>query len=158
MGTDDTRAGVVNRRELLKQAAAMAPVSVFPSWSLSEAQTDGQDSLPRIRENFDQAWKFLKGDPAGAQEPGFSDAAWKTLDLPHDWSIEGPFNEKEPADGNGAYLPTGIGWYRKRFLVPSSQKDRTPKRTVSRCGSEAYRIRPHPQRSSPEFPSLPIPK
>ncbi len=124
MGSDVTQAGMVNRRELLKHAAAMALVSVFPSWSLSETQTDDQSPLPRIRENFDQAWKFLKGDPAGAQEPGFSDATWRILNLPHDWSIEGPFNENEPADGNGAYLPTGIGWYRKRFLVPASQKDR----------------------------------
>ncbi len=124
MGSDATRAGMVNRRELLKQAAAIAVVSVFPSWSLSEAQTNGQNSSPRIRENFDQSWKFVKGDPAGAQDFGFSDAAWKILNLPHDWSIEGPFNEKEAADGNGAYLPAGIGWYRKRYLVPSSQKDR----------------------------------
>ncbi len=124
MGSEETRAGMVNRRELLKQAAAMAVVSVFPSWSLAETQLDDQNSLPRIRENFDQTWKFLKSDPAGAREPEFSDDAWKILNLPHDWSIEGPFNEKEPADGNGAYLPTGIGWYRKRFLVPSSQKDR----------------------------------
>ena len=124
MGSDDTQVGMVNRRELLKQAAAMALVSVFPSWSPSETQTDGQSPAPRIRENFDHAWKFLKGDPTGAQEPGFSDAAWRILNLPHDWSIEAPFNENEPADGNGAYLPTGIGWYRKKFLVPASQKDR----------------------------------
>ena len=30
-------------------------------------------------------------------QPRFVDTAWRSLDLPHDWSIEGPFGEKEPA-------------------------------------------------------------
>jgi beta-galactosidase len=46
------------------------------------------------------------------------------LDLPHDWSIEGPFDEKEPSSFCGAYLPTGIGWYRKRFHLPNSYKNK----------------------------------
>jgi beta-galactosidase len=47
------------------------------------------------------------------------------VDLPHDWSIEGPYSEKEPAGAAGGYLPTGIGWYRKRFLVPEAYRERT---------------------------------
>jgi len=43
------------------------------------------------------------------------------VDLPHDWSIEGPFSEKEPAQ---ASLPAGIGWYRRRFRLPESYRDR----------------------------------
>jgi beta-galactosidase len=51
----------------------------------------------------------------------FHDEAWRSLDLPHDWSIEGAFDENAPAKGNGAYLPTGTGWYRKTFtLAPSA--------------------------------------
>lgn len=38
--------------------------------------------------------------------------------MPHDWSIEGPFDEKNPAGGAGGFLPTGIGWYRKHFTLP----------------------------------------
>ena len=49
------------------------------------------------------------------------DSRWRTLDLPHDWSIEGPYSEKEPAQGS---LPTGIGWYRKRFRTPDAAKGR----------------------------------
>jgi beta-galactosidase len=55
--------------------------------------------------------------------PEFIDAAWSDLDLPHDWSIEGPFGEKEPAAGPGAYLPTGVGWYRKRFRLTEVRTD-----------------------------------
>ena len=67
-------------------------------------------------------WKFSKGDPQGAQTPEFNDSSWRTLDLPHDWSIEGPFSEDAPAAGTGAYLPTGIGWYRKQFALPAATR------------------------------------
>src|SRR5579875_2513708 len=48
--------------------------------------------------------------------------ARRTLALPHDWSIEGPFDEHEPTGGPGGYLPTGIGWYRKRFRAPENYR------------------------------------
>ena len=56
--------------------------------------------------------------------PGFADAGWRDVDLPHDWSIEGPVEENAPSGGSGAYLPTGIGWYRKSFACPSSDRGR----------------------------------
>ena len=68
--------------------------------------------------NFD--WKFLKGDHSDAFKIQFDDSEWRTLDLPHDWSIEGPF-KKEYASSTG-YLPGGIGWYRKKVIVPDSLK------------------------------------
>jgi beta-galactosidase len=46
------------------------------------------------------------------------------VDLPHDWSIEGPVDQNAPSSGSGAYLPTGIGWYRKKFRVPVEDRDR----------------------------------
>ena len=68
--------------------------------------------------NFD--WKFLKGDNPDAFKIQFDDSDWRILDLPHDFSIEGPF-KKEYASSTG-YLPGGIGWYRKGFIVPDSIK------------------------------------
>jgi beta-galactosidase len=76
------------------------------------------------RQTMDFGWKFLLGDPAGAQAADFNDSAWTAIDLPHDWSIAGPFDQNAPATGAGAYLPTGIGWYRKTFQVSDSLKDR----------------------------------
>ena len=38
--------------------------------------------------------------------------------MPHDWSIEGPFDEKNPTGGAGAFLPAGTGWYRRHFSAP----------------------------------------
>ena len=49
----------------------------------------------------------------------FKDDTWRKVTLPHDWSIEGPFDEKAPTLAAGAYLPSGVGWYRKTFTVPA---------------------------------------
>src|ERR1022692_1566463 len=43
--------------------------------------------------NFDASWLFLKGDPQGVEQPNFDDSLWRQLNIPHDWSLEGPFNE-----------------------------------------------------------------
>jgi beta-galactosidase len=74
----------------------------------------------RVRESFDFGWRFSLGEHADAQSPAFDDAAWRKLDVPHDWSIEGNFSEREPSGNLGGYLPTGIGWYRKHFKVPAT--------------------------------------
>src|SRR4051812_13760294 len=64
---------------------------------------------PRIVQPFDHEWRFYKGDAAGAERVDFNDAAWRTLDLPHDWRIEGPFDQTNPVGGAGAFLPAGVG-------------------------------------------------
>ncbi len=38
--------------------------------------------------SFDSDWRFLRGDAAGAEAAAFDDSQWRTLDVPHDWSIE----------------------------------------------------------------------
>src|SRR5208337_2486339 len=68
------------------------------------------------RSSFDAKWKFLKGDAAGAEQPGFDDKAWRGLDLPHDWAIEGPFDVNYGPSTGGLPI-SGTGWYRKRFTV-----------------------------------------
>lgn len=56
---------------------------------------------------FNDNWKFHKGDIINADKRVFDDSSWRLLELPHDWSIEGPFDSKW-ASGNG-FLPGGIG-------------------------------------------------
>ena len=73
--------------------------------------------------NFNKDWKFSLNiesdkDPTA---PDFNDRSWRTLDLPHDWAIEGDFDEHNPSGTGGGALPGGIGWYRKTFTV--SKKD-----------------------------------
>src|SRR4051812_10721400 len=74
---------------------------------------------------MDPGWRFMLGDPAGAQQPSFDDRQWRSLDLPHDWSIEGTPEEKAPGGGGVGYFPGGIGWYRKKFRLPKGAGDKT---------------------------------
>jgi hypothetical protein len=75
----------------------------------------------RIIMPFDAGWRFLKGDAKGAEATAFDDSKWRTLDLPHDWSIEGPFDVKNPTGGSGGFLPACVGWYRKPFTLPKEE-------------------------------------
>ena len=75
-------------------------------------------AAPRTTLSFDDSWRFLKAEARGGEKINYDDASWRTLDLPHDWSIEGPFDEKNPTGGAGAFLPAGVGWYRKHFSAP----------------------------------------
>ena len=70
---------------------------------------------PRLALDFNQGWKFFLGNANGAPAPNFNDQHWRTLSLPHDWSIEGNFSAEHPAGNDGGALPGGTGWYRKRF-------------------------------------------
>lgn len=77
----------------------------------------------RQRLLFDDDWQFQLGDVPGAEKTDFNDESWRNLDLPHDWSIEGEYDENAATGGSGGYLPTGIAWYRKHFTVPANQKN-----------------------------------
>lgn len=72
--------------------------------------------------DFDSDWRFSKGDFATAMMPGFDDADWRQLNVPHDWSIEGPFSA-DFACGTG-FAPGGLGWYRKHFRLDDNEKSR----------------------------------
>jgi beta-galactosidase len=71
---------------------------------------------------FDYNWKFYLGDTATASATDFDDKSWRNLDLPHDWSIEGKLNPRNPMGNDGGYFPGGIGWYRKTFIAPATWK------------------------------------
>jgi len=75
-------------------------------------------SSVRVTTSFDSDWRFLKSDAPGAEKPDFDDAGWRKLDVPHDWSIEGPFDKNNPTGSAGGFLPAGVGWYRKHFILP----------------------------------------
>ena len=87
-------------------------------FALTASNTDARDIL-----NFNKDWRFSLNidesmNPAAI---GYNDSEWRILDLPHDWAIEGDFDEHNPSGTGGGALPGGIGWYRKTFTV--SKKD-----------------------------------
>ena len=88
---------------------------------------------PRSRESFNQGWKFVKyfnasnetvttdKEPENLQFPSVNDNNWRSVDLPHDWAIEGPFSDT--LENNTGLLPwKGIGWYRKHFIISDNDK------------------------------------
>ena len=113
----------LTRRELLAQAALSAAIlSADPYLKAMESPLAAAASSPRITGNFDFGWRFFRNDASGAELPTFRDADWIPVDLPHDWSIEGPVDEHAPSGEPGAYMPTGIGWYRKKFSIPADYR------------------------------------
>ena len=79
-----------------------------------------QTTPVRSRASFNDNWQFHLGNVEGAQLPDFDDSQWRTLNVPHDWSIELPFSEDAPAGPGGGALPGGLGWYRKSFTPASA--------------------------------------
>jgi len=98
-------------RGLRTALAAFALLSAVPVF----AQTTGRVPL-------DSDWRLWVGDSADAMAPAFDDRQWKPVDLPNDWAIAGPFDEKARATGSGGWLPTGVAWYRKHFRLPESAR------------------------------------
>jgi len=70
--------------------------------------------------DFTEDWKFLLGDDSLAYSEKYDDLQWRTLNLPHDWSIEADFSADNPASPGGGALPGGVGWYRKTFIADKS--------------------------------------
>ena len=71
----------------------------------------------RERKNFDAGWRFILADSAQMATQTYNDTHWRTLDLPHDWAIEGDFYASNPSGAGGGALPGGIGWYRKHLSL-----------------------------------------
>lgn len=67
-----------------------------------------------------------EGNPGGdcpCVQKDFDDSEWETVNLPHDWAIEGPFHVgwgKGPGGGMGRLPSPGLAWYRKNLDIPSA--------------------------------------
>jgi beta-galactosidase len=72
---------------------------------------------------FNADWKFLLGDPEGAEREDYPDRTWRRVDLPHDWVIEQPFDRGEEEEScaaqnmQGFFAWKGTAWYRKTFVL-----------------------------------------
>jgi beta-galactosidase len=127
---------------------AHALFAAYPTAASAEALSA---IAPRERYLLDFGWKFQFGngcDPArdlgfGSGQGDFAksgdfkfatekfdDSGWRTLNLPHDWAVELPFVRDESLQSHGykplgrKYPETSVGWYRRTFDVPASDRDR----------------------------------
>ena len=86
----------------------MKKLTVILASLLLLSQAAGQ-AARRETVNLDFGWYFHKGDIEAGETAAFS--GWRQLNIPHDFSIEGPYSEDNPAVKQQGYLPVGIGWY-----------------------------------------------
>jgi beta-galactosidase len=106
---------------LLASAARPQPQPAPP-------QTAAAPAISRQTRLFDAGWKFHRGGAQGAEQPGFDDAAWRDVDLPHDWSIEdlpgtaSPFDRDAIGQVSTGFTTGGTGWYRKTFSMPAAEQ------------------------------------
>ena len=84
------------------------------------------------RQSLVEGWSFHRGP---AEVDARLEAGWKSVRLPHDWSIRGTPRESAPSAGGGGFFPTGEGWYARTLEVPVAWQERT----VSLLFEGAYR-------------------
>src|SRR5258708_4616639 len=92
--------------------AIVFAMALCASGAVSPAAQRGRERL-----SLDFDWRFSLGDPTNASSQAFDDSKWRKVNIPHDWSIEGPFSESNKAGKAGGYAPLGVGWYRRSFYL-----------------------------------------
>lgn len=92
-------------------------------FTYTEILTNCKNTQKRKESLWDLNWRFLPHDHPEGAEKDFDDSGWRLLNLPHDWSIEGEYDQSNPSGGSGGYLPTGIGWYRKTLTLPAERRE-----------------------------------
>jgi beta-galactosidase len=113
--------GVVYHFYCAVNKADYRSIAVATSVDMGKSTLQFNEPL-RKTESFNNGWKFMLGDDSLASRVNYDDSQWRRLNLPHDWSIEGQFSKDAPSKIDGGALPTGTGWYRKSFSIPSELK------------------------------------
>nr|WP_315240645.1 glycoside hydrolase family 2 TIM barrel-domain containing protein [uncultured Flavobacterium sp.] len=88
-------------------------LGLFAVCSCNKKSTDFENR----KVSFNSDWNFHLNDSLVDKDTIGTSTKWRTLDVPHDWSIEGKFDEKSPAGYGGGSLNGGLGWYKKTFKV-----------------------------------------
>ena len=72
----------------------------------------------RVVYNFNEGWRFLRGDAEGAGQTAFDDSQWPVVCAPHTVQLV-------PAGASGGRNYQGVCWYRKHFIVPQDLAGKT---------------------------------
>lgn len=84
------------------------------------ASTMAMAQSARVDKTWNTGWRFSQQDNPEAKNSSFNDKSWRSIVIPHDWSIESDFTKDAAMGNEGGYLPAGIGWYRKVLNMPKS--------------------------------------
>ena len=82
----------------------------------SSAIAEGLTTAAREQIAEDSDWRFTRGDPPGAESTTFNDRAWQTINVPHDWSIEGTPDPKSLTGSGGGYFQPASDGIAKRSM------------------------------------------
>ncbi len=107
------------RVTILKFLSALVFLILF---SCSTSSTDGEVIVNDREINFNLGWQFqLQKDTLASGS--YIESNWAPVKIPHDWSVAMEYDST--LDGATAYLPGGIGWYRKEFTSHQQESDKT---------------------------------
>ena len=103
----------------IKTAIIIMLISLLCSFAVSAADNKERSI------DFNDSWKFIQSDVNSAESKNYNDSSWKTLNLPHDWSIGLNFNTNSRAacGQTTGFLDGGTGWYRKTFTLTDDMKN-----------------------------------
>lgn len=95
----------------MKRPAPIAALALLLLASASAlAVVPGGHGEPRIRTSLNDAWRYADGAQPGAESPGFDDAGWQAVALPHTWNADDAFDKRVP-------YRRGEGWYRRTLQL-----------------------------------------
>ncbi len=78
----------------------------------------------RITVDFNKGWKFMLDSVHDYSKLSANINSWRTLNVPHDWSIELAFDSTSPTGTGGGALRGGMGWYTKEFIIPATDSSK----------------------------------
>jgi beta-galactosidase len=138
-GIDSSGDTGASAAELANKSGDVASQTTFPS-IFDDPEPGSLDKTKLADRAKRAAINAARPDPVAIQlgasisyvQPAYNDAAWRSLDLPHDWVVELPFGSGDAAAANIAHgrkamdskSGTNIGWYRHHFDLPASDKGR----------------------------------
>ena len=103
-----------------QHARWLVVLAILTLCGFTQCHSDESAPTPAIEpEHINLGWRFIRGDNPDYKQTDFNDGTWRTVSLPHDWSIEdipgtqSPFSAEASDAYNTGYAVGGIGWYRK---------------------------------------------
>lgn len=107
----------------IKSILGFLAISVILLLGACNSSTASQKETNRAQA-FNQNWEFYLADGTTEEDSVSDQTVWTTLELPHDWSIEGAFDEESPVGHGGGYLSGGLGWYKKDFTIDKGDRSK----------------------------------
>lgn len=107
-------------------AATLVSATALMMASAPAIAAEAAASDARVASTLATGWRFHQGDaPEAVTTPGFDDADWQSVAVPHTWNRVGFYRPDPQSHINRADTinkTQGLGWYRQRFAVPAAMR------------------------------------